>query len=169
MFLPIFMVQEDNFKVGEYIIDSDQIFKVSKIDSDRLYYQPINTDGRYQTIHGSIPIKNVSSSGFRRLLSAKDFKNFIIELTKIKPAPEFPIDSKMFKETLWENDPFKIIPLLKQLWLQKNKPNVNFSGNNRDTLESILTHLTDEFSLVTKKSPESIRNRIINAISKKKN
>jgi RNA polymerase-interacting CarD/CdnL/TRCF family regulator len=162
------MALTDTFNVGDYIIDSDQIFVVSKIEQERLHYKPTKAEGRYQSVTGSIPIQNVSSSGFRLLLAPKDFNSFITQLSLAKPSLE-PIDSKLFKELLCLNDPFKIIPLLKQLWIHKNNPATNFSGSNRDTMESILRHLTDEFSLVTHKSPESIRTRIVNTLTKKKN
>lgn len=162
------MALNDTYRVGDYIIDSDQIFIVSKIESKRLHYKPTKAEGRYQSVTGSIPIENVTSSGFRQLLAPRDFNTFITQLSLAKAGPE-PIDPKIFKELLCQNDPFKIIPLLKQLWVHKNNPLVNFSGSNRDTLENILRHLTDEFSLITHKSPESVRTRIINAMSKKKN
>lgn len=162
------MALTDTFNVGDYIIDSDQIFVVSKIDQNRLHYRPTKAEGRYQSVTGSIPVQNVTSSGFRSLLTAKDFNTFITQLSLAKASLE-PIDPKFFKELLCQNDPFKIIPLLKQLWIHKNNPAVNFSGSNRDTLENILCHLTDEFSLVTGRSPESIRTRIINTLTKKKN
>jgi RNA polymerase-interacting CarD/CdnL/TRCF family regulator len=162
------MALTDTFNVGDYIIDSDQIFIVSKIEQERLHYKPTKAEGRYQSVTGSIPVQNVASSGFRLLLAPKDFNTFITQLSLAKVSPE-PIDPKLFKEILCQNDPFKIIPLLKQLWVHKTNPAANFSGSNRDTLESILRHLTDEFSLVTRKSPESVRTRIINTLSKKKN
>lgn len=160
------MTPKSNFKVGSYLIDSDQIYKISKIAEGRLYYVPANTDGHHPSVTGSIPETNAVTAGFRPLISHKEVDQFFTELAATKVSTELPIDAKYYKDATNPNDPFKVITLLKQLWIGKNQVNVNFSGNNRDTLENILSHLSSEFSLVTKKSPETIRKKITDALSK---
>jgi len=152
------------FSQGDYLIDSDGIYQVTKIDESRLHYRPI--DSQHGSVTGSIPITNIQSSGFRHLQTPKEFKDFLTKLSQ-SSLPEVPIDSKYFKEISFLNNPFESIPLLLQLWNQKNNPNVNFSGSNRDTLELIINHLCQEFSLSTHQSPEIIRKKIINELGKK--
>jgi len=155
-----------NYKVGSYLIDSDQIYKISKIEDGRLYYVPADVTGHHPSVTGSIPEINALTAGFRPLLDTKEIDRFFKEVAATKVSTELPIDSKYYKEMTNPNDPFKVITLLKQLWVAKNQVNVNFSGNNRDTLENILAHLSYEFSLVTKKPAESMRKKIISALSK---
>ena len=160
------MIPTSNFKVGSYLIDSDQIYKITKIADGRLYYIPASAEGHHPTVTGSIPEANALSAGFRPLISAKEVDRFFVELSKAKKSAEI-IDSKYYKDLTNPNDPFKTIPLLKQLWIGKNQVNVNFSGSNRDALENILLHLSYEFSLVTKKSQDLMRKKIIASLSRK--
>jgi RNA polymerase-interacting CarD/CdnL/TRCF family regulator len=159
-------VTSSNFKVGSYLIDSDQIYKITKIDEGRLYYVPANGDGHHPSVTGSIPEANALAAGFRPLLSAEEVKRFFSVLSSTKVSVDLPIDPKYYKDTTNPNDPFKIIILLKQLWIGKNQVNVNFSGNNRDTLERLLEHLSYEFSLVTNKPKDTVRKKIISDLSK---
>lgn len=158
------MALSHDFRVGDYLIDSERIFVISSIDSDRLYYRPPASETDHQTVTGSIPTKNVTTAGFRSTLSAKEIKRFLSELSLSPPASE-AVDPKAFKDLICQNDPFKLIPLIKQLWKLKNTPDTIFTSSNRDTLEGIISHLVSEFSLVTKQSPESIRRQITKALS----
>ena len=153
------------FEVGTYIIDSDTIYIITKIEQDRVYYSPADVTGHHPSVTGSIPAANLISSGFRPLSTKAEIKQFFIDLTKAKPSTEI-IDSKFYKDLRGLNSPLQIIPLLKQLWISKNNTEVFFSGNNRDNLENIINHLCLEFSLVTKQSPDTIRKKIIAALSK---
>jgi RNA polymerase-interacting CarD/CdnL/TRCF family regulator len=159
------MTTTNNIKVGSYLIDSNQVYSIYKIVDDRLYYRPAVSGGNHPSVTGSIPAANAALAGFRPLLNSDEIKEFFVQMAKAKPAEE-PIDSKLFKEMVITNDPLKIIPLLKQLWKSKNTPEVNFSGTSRDTLEDIISHLALEFSLSTKKSPESLRKKIMEALVK---
>ncbi|MFZ2152987.1 MAG: hypothetical protein WAV41_02925 [Microgenomates group bacterium] len=156
----------NNIKVGSYLIDSNQVYEIYKIAEDRLYYRPAIAGGNHATVTGSIPAANIDAAGFRPLLDAKQIRQFYIDLVKSKPL-DIPIDSKLYKDLIISNDPFKIIPLLKQLWKSKNTPLVNFSGSSRDTLEDIISHLSLEFSLSTDKSPDSIRKKILATLTSK--
>ncbi len=158
------MSSQLGFTKGDYLIDSDGIYLVTEIDDVRLHYRPIN--GSHGSVTGSIPIANIQSSGFRHLHTEKEFQEFLSKLSKSAP-PEVPIDNKFFREISFLNDPTESIPLLRQLWNQKNNPNLNFSGSNRDTLELIMNHLSQEFSLSTNQSTETIRNKILKALGKK--
>jgi len=163
------MIPSVNFRVGDYIIDSEQIFVISKIDKERLYYLPANAkDDKYLTVSGSIPLQNALSSGFRTLITPSEIKSFFKQLAQKQPPrdPPEPIDPKNYKEFICQNDPFKTIPLLQQLWITKNKIDTTFSSNNRLTLDAITSHLAEEFSLVTKKPAPSIKDKIIRILSK---
>jgi RNA polymerase-interacting CarD/CdnL/TRCF family regulator len=162
------MIPSVDFRVGDYIIDSEQIFIISKIDKDRLYYLPANAkDDKYQTVSGSIPLTNAISSGFRTLITPAEIKSFFKQLAQKQPVlePPEPIDPKNYKEFICQNDPFKTIPLLQQLWITKNKIDATFSSNNRLTLEAITTHLAEEFSLVTQKPAASFKDKILKTLA----
>jgi len=157
-----------SFDVDTYIIDSDTIYVITKIEKDRLFYSPADLTGHHPSITGSIPLANVVSSGFRLLSTKAEINQFFIDLAKFKAkAADLPIDSKFYKDLRCLNSPLQIIPLLKQLWITKNTPNVVFSGSNRDTLENIINHLCQEFAITLKQSPDTVRKKIIASLSQK--
>jgi RNA polymerase-interacting CarD/CdnL/TRCF family regulator len=161
------MVPSVDFRVGDYIIDSEQIYIISQLDKDRLYYVPANTKDKNQTVTGSIPLANAISSGFRTLITAAEIKTFFKQLAQkqIVVEPTEPIDPKNYKEFICQNDPFKTIPLLQQLWITKNRLDATFSSNNRLTLEAITSHLAEEFSLVIKKPADSLKAKILKTLA----
>jgi RNA polymerase-interacting CarD/CdnL/TRCF family regulator len=153
------------FSVGSYIVDSGQIYTIFKIADDRIYYRPSDTTVKRPVVTGSIPIANIAMAGIRPLIETSEIKHFYKELASFKAEPDGNIDSKNYKEVINSNDPFKIIPLLKQLWITKNTPNIVFSGSNRDILECMLEHLAYEFSLVTGKPKDTIRRKLTTILS----
>jgi len=138
------MLKNDSFSVSDYIIDSDQIFIVTHITSDRLYYQPAKKEDCNQSVTGSIPIKNIASSGLRHPISSDIIKTFFKNLAINIPNP-LPFDAKSYKDILYLNDPLKNISLLQQLWKSKNKIDKNLSFNNRLTFEGIINHLSADY------------------------
>jgi RNA polymerase-interacting CarD/CdnL/TRCF family regulator len=158
------MSKNTSFSVGDYIIDSDQIFVATRITADRLYYQPAKAEDRLQSVTGSIPLQNVLSSGLRHLISLETIKIFFKKLAE-PPPPEILFDPKSYKDTLYLNDPLKNVPLLQQLWKSKNKTDNNFTFNNRLTFDNIVSHLSEEFSLVSKKTPDYYRKKILSILS----
>lgn len=153
------------YRVGSYLVDSSQIYSIYKVADDRLYYRPAVKIDQHPSIIGSIPKDNVELAGFRSVLTKEEIDKFFTSLAKTK-APSEVYDAKMTKEILISNDPFKVIPLLRQLHRIKSKGETDFTSTNRDTLEDILSHLSIEFSLSTKKSIESIRKKILLTLGK---
>ncbi|MBP9818009.1 hypothetical protein KBC75_04670 [Candidatus Shapirobacteria bacterium] len=149
------------FKAKGYAIDCEQMYIIKKIEGDRLYYDSVKNDKNVHTISGSIPMANAISSGMRPLLSKEEVKEFFVELGKKVSVEEIPIESKFFRETICLNSPIKIVPILKQLALSKTQQPVGFVGSRRDTFETILKHLTDEFSVVLGEKPEKVREKIL--------
>lgn len=158
------MLKNDSFSVGDYIVDSDQIFVVTNLSGDRLYYEPVKTEGSFRSITGSIPVQNVSSSGLRHLVSPAIIKDFFKKLT-VKCSNEILFDPKSYKDILYLNDPLKSAPLLQQLWKSKNKTDNNFTFNNHLTFDNIVNHLAEEFSLAAHKNPDYFRKKIISTLS----
>lgn len=154
------------FSVGNYLIDSNEVYIITNISDGRLYYRPAQDNGPHSTVTGSIPVDNAIAAGFRLPLTPAEIKRFLTELKAAKPAPiELLIESKSYRDLITPNDPFKVIPLLKQLWISQNQVIPSFSSNNRDTLENILAHLAVEFSLVTHSPVASIRKKFAAALS----
>lgn len=159
------MSSDPVYIVGDYIIDADQIFVVTSISDGRLYYSPVDSEGRYQSVTGSIPIQNAASSGLRKVVSPKVIDSFFKELATATPVDTILIDSKFYKDILYLNDPLKVVPLLQQLWKSKVKNDNTFSFNNRLTFDNIVNHISAEFALVNPKPSDFFRKKIISTLT----
>lgn len=157
------MIQKTNFKVGQKIIDANQILEITKLDDTRLYYKSI--DG-YHELTGSIPLANVVTAGIRLISSKQEVEEFFKELAKKHELKidEKPIDQKTFKELMCVNEPLKIVPLLQQLWATKIRMGETFLGGNRDALETIVGHIAEEFAVSMKVKPEEIKTKIVKTL-----
>jgi len=153
------------FKVGEKIIDSEHIYLIYEIKNEKvsasenreyLCYKPISASGPRMT--GSIPTDNVSKAGLRKLMSKSEVEEFLKTAKKIRPLEV--IDYKLCKDTLSMNDPLKTLPLLKALWTKKKELNETFSKSDQEILETIMSHLVNEFSYVTKTDAEVVRKKL---------
>lgn len=153
------------FKVGEKIIDSDHIYLVYEIKNQKisasesreyLYYKPLNNSGPRMT--GAIPTNNAQKAGLRKLMSKSEIEAFMKTIKKTSPLEV--IDYKLYKDILCLNDPVKTLPLLKALWLKKKEMNETFSRSDQEILESIMTHLVNEFSYVTKTEADAVRKKL---------
>jgi len=153
------------FRVGEKIIDSEQIYLLYEIKNQKisasesreyLCYKPLTSSGPKMT--GSIPTNNAQKVGLRKLMSKNEIEAFIKMIKKVEPLEI--IDYKIYKDILCLNDPVKTLPLLKALWLKKKEMNETFSRSDQEILENIMTHLINEFSYVTKVKADVIRKKL---------
>lgn len=149
----------DGFRVGGYAIDSDQLFKITKIEGGRLYYQSLKRGGNSYLL-GSIPIVNAKSTGLRPLMTKEEADTLIKEMGKKVKVPAEPIDQKYYKETVVLNQPIKSLSILRQLFKLKKKLGEGFGAVNRDMMEKLLGHLVDEFELVLKEKREKLTSKV---------
>lgn len=150
--------------VGSLLIDSSQVYVVSQITEGRVYYHPVADpqDSRSQ-MTGSVPLTNIDLAGFRQLFTSKQIDIFYQTLASTKT--ESIIDPKSFKDLTTSNDPLKLVPLIRQLWQEKDQSNSLLVNSHRDTLEKILSHICQEFSLVSKKSTDQVYKKIASILN----
>jgi RNA polymerase-interacting CarD/CdnL/TRCF family regulator len=151
----------DNFNVGDVIVDFEGIYQIYDKKNNFFYYRPV--EQKKQSTVSSIPVDNVSKSGFRAPLTKVEIKKFFEELNK-KIDPSLLFEPKLTKEILYLNDPFKNIPIIKLLAQNKIDTIEKFARSNQETLDQIVNHLTQEFSYVTNKSPESVKKQIMSCL-----
>ena len=153
------------FKVGEKIIDSDHIYLVYEIKNQKisasesreyLCYKPLTASGPKMT--GAIPTDSAQKAGVRKLMSKSEIQAFLKMIKKTEPIEI--IDYKIYKDILCLNDPVKTLPLLKALWIKKKEMNETFSRADQEILGTIMDHLVNEFSYVTKTDADIIRKKL---------
>jgi RNA polymerase-interacting CarD/CdnL/TRCF family regulator len=147
---------EENYKVGDFIIDFVCIYKITSIESTKndnlIHYLPIKgTDKVFTDI---IPESNFEKSGLRRLLTPKEIK---LVLSSFKtPEKDYPFDLRQFREDLYSNVVEKLIFDLKCFYHQEN-PLIKAEEELKQT---ILNHFCLEISFVTDKKTFLIKKTI---------
>ena len=152
------MTTKNTYKVGDVIVDSDQIYKIYEMKEGLVYYKPLHLNDKHNSLTCSIPEANLFKAGLRRPLTEEQVEHFLIELKGINVGEQL-IDYKMVKETIFLNDPSKTAPILKLLWENKGKGDV-YSRTDEDLLGAIISHLADEIALVLKITPEEAKRKI---------
>lgn len=148
---------EENYKVGDFIIDFVCIYKITSIKQDKkqenlICFKPIKgTDKVFTDI---IPEKNLDKSGLRHLLTKSEIK---VILEKFKtPLEDYSFNLRDVKEDLYTNVPEKLIDDLKCFYHQENP----LIKAEEELKESILNHFCLEMSFITEQTPFSIKKTI---------
>jgi RNA polymerase-interacting CarD/CdnL/TRCF family regulator len=163
---------KNTFSIGDYIIDFENIYQITsqkdqKDLSDKtisyFFYEPIDELNNRTTY--STPIDNIFKSGLRHLIN-QDIAKKLYKEAEEKIDHDTILDYKSIKETLYQNDPGKDLVILKQLFLEKEKTQEKFSRTNKETLESILKHISSEIAFVTKKPIVTVQEKLTSLIQK---
>lgn len=162
-------MKNNNFSVGEKIIDSDGIYVIFKIDEGRIHYRPVS-DGK-NGCTGSIPIDNLIQACIRPLMSKAEIKLFWENLTDEKPLEiPFSNNSKVnngafLKDILYLNNPSKTAKLL--IYLAGLKKDLNkLSYSDQAVFDQALNHIVDEISVVTENPSRKIQEKILKTIER---
>ena len=155
--------------VGQLIIDSEQIHVVSKIEDNNIHYTPLIKDSSKGNSSSFIPLNNFSKACLRPLLTKKEIKEFLKQISKELPL-EFPKStnqtntSNLLKEVLYQNDPLQTGRLL--IYLTIRVKEVELSRFEKLIYDQALDHLSAEISVVNKISLDLAKKQIITAIKR---
>jgi len=161
----------DNYtiKVGDLIIDSEQIHVVSKIENSNIHYVPLLKDSNKGSSSSFIPLSNFSKACLRPLLTKKEIKAFIKQISKELPL-NFPEsnnqanNTNLLKEVLYQNDPLKTGRLLKYLNLRASK--TELSRFEKLIFDQAIDHLSSEISVVNGIKPDVAKKQLLSAIKR---
>ena len=156
-------------KVGDLIIDSDQISVISKIENNLIFFTPFIKDknaGKSEII-SSIPFENFFKAGIRFLLTKDEIKTFLKDLTTQKPLSISAVSNKnsnSLKEYLYLNDPLKTGQLL--ILLNQRQQNGPLSKIDQLIFNQALEHLSQEISVVNQIDIKVAQKQILTSLSK---
>ncbi len=156
-------------KVGDLIIDSDQISVISKIENNLIFFTPFIKDknaGKSEII-SSIPFENFFKAGIRFLLTKDEIKTFLKDLTTQKPLSISAVSNKnsnSLKEYLYLNDPLKTGQLL--ILLNQRQQNGPLSKIDQTIFDQALEHLSQEISVVNQIDIKVAQKQILTSLSK---
>jgi len=156
-------------KVGDMIIDSDQINVILKIENDLVFFGPLIKDtniGKSEIIC-SIPVDNFSKAGIRFLLTKDEVKAFLKDLTTQKPL-NIPIytnkNNNSLKEYLYLNNPTKTGQLL--IFLNQRQKDIPLSKFDQIIFDQAINHLAEEIAAVNQIDLEVAKKQILSSLSK---
>jgi len=160
-------MKKNNLRVGDRIVDSDQIYEIFKIEENKIFYKPLGNNG----CTGSIPIGNLAQACIRPLMTKPEIKLFLENLSYEKPV-EIPfsasakVNNGMFlKDILYLNNPDRTAKLLIHLSILK-RDTEKLSYSDQAIFEQSLNHLSEEIALVTNNSVDQIREKILKKIER---
>jgi len=156
-------------KVGDMIIDSDQINVITKIDNGLVFFSPLIKDvnvGKGEVIC-SIPTDNFSKAGIRFLLTKDEVKAFLKDLTTQKPL-NIPVytnkNNNSLKEYLYLNNPTKTGQLL--IFLNHRQKDIPLSKFDQIIFDQAICHLAEEIAAVNETNLEVAKKQILASLAK---
>ncbi|MCH7640789.1 hypothetical protein IID22_01125 [Patescibacteria group bacterium] len=162
------MAKKINFKVGDKIVDSGQVFRIFKIKKQKnddgelervVYFKPYYPNTKNSGVICSIPLKNIEKTEIRKPLSTDEVKRLFRKLKKRKKFEE-NTDINKTKELLKGNDPVTNVDLIRILWIEKKHNAEYFSKNKRDVYNLAIDRFAQEFALVKGLSLEKAKERV---------
>lgn len=157
----------DNFVVGDYIIDSFGIYRVTDINTGTTFkgdsctmlcYEPVWDSNKKYT--AQIPLNDLRKTGTRKVLDTSEIKTVMKNLSSEKKMDGFELN--VVKEDIYQNDPLKVSAILTYLW--KNKEILD--KGNKDLMEKVLEHLCREICFVTKHKYNKVRDGVVSLLNK---
>jgi RNA polymerase-interacting CarD/CdnL/TRCF family regulator len=153
-----------DFKVGDYIVDFENIYHIYEEKNGFFFYHHLEGDKATST--SSLPKANLVKSGFRHLQTKEEIKQFFVELAKVLPEDSF-LENKLIKESLYLDNPVKNATILKQLYRNKVELGEKFLKSNQEIINNITNHLAKEIAFVLKKPEASIQKQITDTLNRK--
>jgi RNA polymerase-interacting CarD/CdnL/TRCF family regulator len=150
-------------KIGSFMVDAYDIYKITAIkdqpdkkgkDETFIFYGPVVPSGNNQEVYSSIPLANLSRANLRPPLTIDQVKLFFKALSK--KTSDFLYSFNTAKDLVYKNDPELLIPLLHHLWANQHA----LTKSEIEFMDDIFTHLVAEISFITKKKPESIKDKL---------
>lgn len=160
------MVSDISIKVGDKIIDYDQINVVFKIEDDIIHYESLVKGEKNKSLQSAISSKNFKKAGIRFLMAKKQVQEFLASLSD-QMLLDMPINTNKnnnLKEILYLNDPIKTGQLLKFLWQRRELP--IYTKADQIIFDQAINHLSNEISVVEKISLEKAKSKIIAELKK---
>lgn len=153
-------------KVGDKIVDYGHVYRIYEItkvgengNSTRiLHFKPYYNVDTVKDVVCTIPESSINTTTIRLPIGLAELKDLIAKLA-VKPKYVEVPDAQAIKDLLNENDPSKVVDVLRILWSEKRKEG-GFTKSKSDLLELAKTHLMQEAALIWGITLESAAKKI---------
>ncbi len=157
------------FKIGDKIVRFGRVHKIFDIkDKDKekiIFFKPYFKRKYGQTLVCSIPIRNISKTGIRKLLSKKKLQELFRELS-LKSEERIRVDLGKARQTIKSNNPFEIAGVLRNLWLEKKDKTQNFTKSRKEVFKLSVKKLVEEVAFVSDVSLRKAKAKIREALER---
>lgn len=158
---------KQDYLVGEFITDFSYIYQITSVKMEGvgdkkeayLHYKPMS--GSDKAFTASIPIRNMKKSGTRKVFEKSEIAQVKKDLADM--CLEMEYNTQIGREAIYQNDPHKVVTILKHLW--SNKENEKMNNADKELMEQILCNLCKEISFVTEKPYLKVREEIETILS----
>lgn len=149
--------------VGGYLIDYANIYEVTSLTAGTgvadtvVNYRPVR--GTDKVFTESVPLKMLSKSGLRPLITASEIEELFKALQT--NSDDYSYLTLAAKDEIFQNSPLRLAPLLKHLW----KNGADLPKTDQDLKASMFNHLVLEIAFVTKKPNLEVKNQLETALN----
>jgi len=159
-------------KVGDKIVDYGHVYRIFQItkkgengSSDRiLHFRPYYNVDLVKDVICSIPESGLTDTTIRLPIEIAELRELVLRLSVKPKYTEIP-DAQAIKDTLNENDPSKLVDILRILWSEKRKEE-GFTKSKSDLLELAKTHLVQEAALIWGITLENAQKKVETSLDK---
>lgn len=163
------MIQDNNFKIGDKIVDFGQVCRIFKIEKKTLFFKPYFKTRLARNLVCSIPVENINKANLRKPISKKELRALLARLGRHRqPKEESLINVGRLREQLNSNDIFQVATVLSILWVEKNDESSNFSRYKQEIYDSAMSRLVEETAFVAGCRPNQAKKKIDKALKENK-
>lgn len=166
---------EQEFKVGDHLVKFGKLYKITKIKEEKIgdseekermiYYRPVYIKRERHNVLCSIPEKNVNKIDIRRPHSKKALNNFLKNVAEITQADK-KLRTKKVKTYVYTNNLDDVAYYMKNLWLEKKDPDINYVTSKRRVFEKLLATSKEEIAHTFDISLKKAEKKIFKALKK---
>lgn len=165
---------QTHVKVGDKLVDYDNIFEVFKIKKEKttntdsenvVYFKPFFKNDRDTGLVCSIPQSSLSQTNIRKPVSHGKMREVIISLNKSIRLTYIP-DANELKEMMKDNDPENLVRILKIIQREKKSKDNVISRSKKIIYDQAIKRLSREYAYVGKMSESKAQEKIIDILEK---
>jgi len=138
------------YRVGDKIVDFGRVYRIFKLEEEKLYFSPFFEDGRSR-ITCSIPKENIEKTNIRRPVRREKLE-VVWEILATEIVEEEPLDADKAKKTLAANKVRGLARTIRRLWQEKQDEEINFNKRKQDLFQLTVSRLSEEVAVVKRVS-----------------
>ena len=169
------MKDNRKFRIDDKIVRFGRVYRIFKIKKQKtfkgkkektIFFKPyFKTKKEERDLIFSLPIEKISKINIRKPFSKNEIRELLSRLSEKSDVKEY-INVTKAREVLTQNDPNKIVEILRTLWGEKNDESKNLTKSKKDIFKLSIKHLVEEIAFVLGISLVTARKRVRKALEK---